>query len=170
MSGDPRTSVVLGSESAQQDFGMALASVCQGSCPVIFLVGDLGAGKTTLARGFLRGLGHTGAVKSPTYTLVEPYELNGQRVYHLDLYRVADPGELEFIGLPDLLDDGAMLLVEWPERGQGWLPVPDLTIRIEHRPDGRRLSWTASGSLGESLAAALAAKSFNVLGVSRKSS
>jgi tRNA threonylcarbamoyladenosine biosynthesis protein TsaE len=170
MSADGRNTAVLTSEAAQEAFGAALASACHAARPVIFLVGDLGAGKTTLARGFLRGLGHAGSVKSPTYTLIEPYDVAGQRVYHLDLYRVADPGELEFLGLRDLLDDGAILLVEWPERGQGWLPTPDLTIRIDHSADGRRLSWFASGAVGERLAAVLAGKSFNVLDDSRKSS
>jgi tRNA threonylcarbamoyladenosine biosynthesis protein TsaE len=161
--------VTLYSESAQEAFGAALAAACGDASPVIFLVGDLGAGKTTLARGFLRHLGHAGAVRSPTYTLIEAYEAGGRRVCHLDLYRIADPGELEFLGLRDLIDDGAILLVEWPERGQGWLPAPDLAIRIEHHPDGRRLGWTAVGALGERLAATLAAIAPDVPDFSRKS-
>jgi tRNA threonylcarbamoyladenosine biosynthesis protein TsaE len=116
---------------------------------LVFLHGDLGAGKTTLVRGLIRGLGHTGAVKSPTYTIVEPYELPGLDVYHFDLYRLSDPEELEFIGARDYLESGALCLVEWPEKGQGMLPEPDLMIDIEHLDDSRRLHLTASSGPGE---------------------
>ena len=97
---------------------------------VVFLVGDLGAGKTTLARGILNGLGHSGAVTSPTYTLVEHYPLPGGDVYHVDLFRLAQPAELEMTGLRDLLDASSTLLVEWPERGVGQLPTPDFQVDI----------------------------------------
>lgn len=168
MTGERTDTIVLGTEQAQEAFGAALAAACGDASPVIFLLGDLGAGKTTLARGFLRALGHAGAVRSPTYTLVEPYDLGGRWVFHLDLYRVADPGELEYLGLRDFLDDGAALLVEWPERGSGWLPQPDLTIRAEHDPGGRRLTWTSAGALGERLAAALSAQVADLSSLSRK--
>ena len=131
----------LDSEEAQTDCGRALAERLRGQAGIVFLRGDLGAGKTTLVRGLLRGLGHQGPVRSPTYTLIEPYEVAGQRLYHLDLYRLGDPEELEFLGLRDLLDGEALLLVEWPERGAGVLPEPQLTVDIEHAPPGRRIGF-----------------------------
>jgi len=109
---------------------------------LVFLHGDLGAGKTTFVRGFLRGLGFHGAVRSPTYTLVEPYPLEGITVYHLDLYRLGDPEELEYLGLREMLGGGALLFVEWPERGGGWLPQADVLIEISHRERGRRLVFS----------------------------
>ncbi len=104
---------------------------------VVYLRGDLGAGKTTLVRGYLRALGYGGSVKSPTYTLVEPYEIDGLSIAHLDLYRVTDPVELEFIGLEDVLRDVSLTFIEWPERGEGYLPTADLVIDLEIRRDGR---------------------------------
>lgn len=110
---------------------------------VVYLEGELGTGKTTLVRGILRGLGHSGPVRSPTYTLIEPYELPAARVYHLDLYRLSDPEELEYLGLRDLSGEDAVLLVEWPERGAGTLPPADLTIRIRYQANGRHLTLDA---------------------------
>lgn len=133
------TSVLLADGEATERFGALLAR-CVPAGAVVFLEGDLGAGKTTLARGFLRGLGHTGAVRSPTYTLVEPYETASGPVYHFDLYRLADPEELEFMGVRDFFGGEARCLVEWPGRGTGWLPSPDLTLRLEREGAGRRLS------------------------------
>ena len=130
----------LASEEAQMAYGRGLVEPLRGRAGLVFLRGELGAGKTTLVRGLLRGLGHEGPVRSPTYTLIEPYELDGQRVYHLDLYRHGDPEELEFLGLRDLLDGEGLLLVEWPDRGIGFLPAPDLVIDITHVPPGRRIA------------------------------
>jgi tRNA threonylcarbamoyladenosine biosynthesis protein TsaE len=130
----------LASEAEQLAFGARLAACLRGRSGLVFLRGELGAGKTTLVRGLLRALGYEGAVRSPTYTLIEPYVLDGVRLYHLDLYRLGDPEELEYLGLRDLLDGEALLLVEWPERGAGVLPAPDLEIEISHVPPGRRIA------------------------------
>ncbi|BAZ94873.1 tRNA (N6-adenosine(37)-N6)-threonylcarbamoyltransferase complex ATPase TsaE [Thiohalobacter sp. COW1] len=138
----PRT-IELDGEAAMEAFGARLAQALPPGLQ-IHLQGDLGAGKTTLVRGFLRGLGHSGRVKSPTYTLIEPYRIGERQLYHLDLYRLADPEELEFLGIRDLFDPGVTSLIEWPERGAGLLPPPDLLIRIEHLPAGRRL-WLEPG-------------------------
>ena len=128
--------------------GAALAHALDPPC-VIAIEGPLGAGKTTLVRGFLHARGHSGPVRSPTYTLVETYELAGGRVHHLDLYRLFDPEELEQLGVRDLAEEDAIWLIEWPERGAGHLPPFDLCIRIECGPgDGRRISGLPAG-LGE---------------------
>lgn len=146
----------------QEEIGAALAAVCPRGC-IIYLHGDLGAGKTTLVRGFLQGLGHVGAVKSPTYTLLEPYVIGDASFCHIDLYRLADAGELEYLGLRDLLQDGATLLVEWPERGQGELPVPDLIIHIEYLQQGRDLEFVAETEVGKEILQAMSEKLHNKL-------
>ena len=138
---------VLADAQATESLGAQLARVVTPG--IIYLNGDLGAGKTTLARGLLRGLGHTGKVRSPTYTLVEPYMLESCRVYHLDLYRLADPEELEWLGLRDMLADAALLLVEWPERGRGYLPPADLDIQLDYSGSGRAASLVAATPAGQ---------------------
>ncbi|MDB5988146.1 MAG: tRNA ((37)-N6)-threonylcarbamoyltransferase complex ATPase subunit type 1 TsaE [Nevskia sp.] len=121
---------------------LALA-LCERSGWVVFLHGDLGAGKTTLVRAWLRALGVQGTIRSPTYTLIEPYEIDGRSLLHLDLYRLNDPEELLQLGLADTPPQAGGWLVEWPERGGGELPAPDIEIRLE--PDGlqRRVSISA---------------------------
>jgi len=138
------------SERDQERLGARLA-MSGADDMVIFLQGDLGAGKTTLVRGFLRGLGYRGLVKSPTYTLLEPYQIDDRRCYHCDLYRLSDPEELDYLGIRDLLGGGATLLVEWPERGEGGLPPPDLIIRIDYASRGRTVSLESRSSLGHAL-------------------
>lgn len=142
-------------ETAMTAFGSRLAQVTGGR-GTLFLEGDLGAGKTTLSRGIVRGFGHAGPVKSPTFTLVEPYELERVSLYHFDLYRLADPEELEFMGIRDYFQGEALCLVEWPAKGQGVLPKPDLTITISAQEQGRRLELRAGSSSGESWLGALA--------------
>lgn len=117
----------------------------------IFLSGDLGAGKTTLTRGLVRGYGIEGAVKSPTYTLVEPYEQPGCNLYHFDLYRLADPEEVEFLGVGEYFDETNLCVIEWAEKGKGYLPAADLEISLAHEGAGRRVHWQSCSPHGENI-------------------
>jgi tRNA threonylcarbamoyladenosine biosynthesis protein TsaE len=119
---------------------------------VIHLKGNLGMGKTTLCRGIVQAMGHKGSVKSPTYTLVEPYEFDEGTVYHFDLYRLADPEELEFMGIRDYFSDYRLMLIEWPEKGEGLLPPPDIQITMMQQDLERKLCWDVFTKKGERLA------------------
>ena len=143
--------VHLDSPEATVEAGRRLAAAVRasGGGAVIYLRGDLGAGKTTFARGFLDGCGHRGRVPSPTYTLVEPYELDGGSVYHVDLYRLTDASEVDELGLVELEGSEVVLLVEWPERGAGRLQPPDLDLTFDVRDAGRGLRQTALTPAGE---------------------
>ncbi len=136
--------------AATEALGAALARAAPATGR-LFLHGTLGMGKTTLVRGFLHALGHDGPVKSPTYTLVEPYDLGAYRVRHFDLYRLGDPEELEFLGVREDLDGGALCLLEWPENGAGWLPGADLTVTLAPGTDGtgRQVSVEARSECGK---------------------
>ncbi len=138
----------LADEKAMVAYGARLACAC-GNGAVVFLRGDLGSGKTTLVRGILRGLGYMGTVKSPTYTLLEPYLCGDRRVYHFDLYRLADPEELDYIGTRDYFTEEALCLIEWPENGAGFLPHPDLVIHLAYLNSGRGLSFEPHGAIGK---------------------
>jgi len=140
--------VVLADADATAALGARLAAALPPRL-VIYLEGDLGAGKTTLTRALLHAAGHEGRVRSPTYTLIEPYRLGERAYYHLDLYRLADPEELEYLGLRDLLVEPCVLLIEWPSRGQGMLPPPDLIIRLWPVGDGREAALSAASPAGE---------------------
>ena len=130
----------LQSTEATEQFGAQLFN-SQVSKGVIFLQGDLGVGKTTLVRGFLRAAGYSGVVKSPTYTLVEEYDIGERKIFHFDLYRLVDPEELEWVGIRDYFDQEAICFIEWPDKGQGFLPEPDKVISLEVRGDGRLVTF-----------------------------
>ena len=145
----------LRDEAATQALGAALARVLEPGT-VVYLEGELGAGKTTLARALLRALGERGRVRSPTYTLLETYRAGGLEIAHLDLYRMDDPAELEEAGLRELADGRRVMLVEWAQRGAGALPPADLEVRLDCAGDGRCAVIGASSGRGERLLAALA--------------
>lgn len=151
---------LLPDPAATARFGAGLARSLPGAAfpaLVLYFEGDLGAGKTSLIRGLLAGLGHTGRVPSPTYTLVEPYALDRYRVLHVDLYRLCDPAELDDLGLADDLaavdqpGRPSLLLAEWPERGADRLPRPDLILRLAMDGDGRKISLTGRTEAGLNL-------------------
>ncbi len=140
----------VASPEAMEALGAALAARLRPGM-VVHLHGQLGAGKTTLIRGILRALGHGGAVKSPTYTLVEPYRPADWPVFHFDLYRLRDPEELEFLGMRDYLEGNGLCLIEWAERGAGFLPAPDVDLTIEQTEAGRLVRFEPRTDIGSDL-------------------
>lgn len=119
-------------------FGAQLFPLLAEKC-VVFLSGNLGAGKTTLVRGFMRAAGHQGVVKSPTYSIVEEYKLQHRLFFHFDLYRLSDPEELQWIGISDYLQEKSICFFEWPEKGKGYLGVADLILSLTTTASGRLL-------------------------------
>lgn len=143
--------IQLANEQATEQLGARLGQACEQGA-VIYLVGELGAGKTTLVRGLLLSQGHIGPVKSPTYTLVEGYELGGRHYYHFDLYRLGSPDELEYIGVRDYFaDDHAVCLVEWPLRGRGVLPPPDVIVELRYHGEERLVRISCHTERGENI-------------------
>ena len=118
---------------------------------VCYLRGDLGVGKTRLVRAVIQSLGYDGNVKSPTYTLVEPYHLQGVNIYHFDLYRISDPEELDFLGIRDYFDHQSISFIEWPDKGKGWLNAADLSILLEFNGDGRKIQLSGLTEKGINL-------------------
>lgn len=156
---EPALSLAAPDAEATRRIGARLAAALlatDSAGPLVFgLSGELGAGKTTLVGGLLAALGHPGPVRSPTYSLVEPYRLAGRDVQHCDLYRLRDPSELDDLGLRDLLLPRSLLIVEWPERAGGRLPPVDLALRLEYSGEGRTVTITAGTASGQALLAVL---------------
>lgn len=141
---------IINSENQMLALAGALAKAAKSGL-TLFLEGPLGAGKTTFARGFLRGLGYEHKVKSPTYTLVEPYELNALTLYHFDLYRLNDPEEFAFLGAREYFSPNSICLVEWPEKGEGWLPAADIICRILIHDENREVLFISQSVLGSEI-------------------
>lgn len=167
---DEAAMVQFGTQLAQATFvdaNTALADLMPGQGVasvggVIHLHGGLGTGKTTLTRGILRGYGYHGAVKSPTFTLVEPYEFSLCQLYHFDLYRLDDPGEVEFLGVEDYFNSANLCIVEWAEKGIGMIPPADLRLDIEFESTGRMLTCQTNSSKGDAIAKRLWASGRNL--------
>ena len=138
----PEETLRLADEQATVEFGSRLSkSIATG---VVYLEGLLGVGKTTVVRGWLNALDHHGTVKSPTYTIVEPYQLKGKTILHIDLYRIKDPVELEFTGLVEQISEADLVFIEWPQHGAGTIPSPDFTINLYFDGNGRQVSCVQS--------------------------
>ena len=141
----------LDNEDATLDLGKSIAKLCPEQLFVIHLEGELGAGKTTFSRGLLRALGHQGNVKSPTYTLVERYDVENRTVFHFDLYRLSDPEELDYLGLDDYFNDNALCILEWAKQGGQLLPQPDLVITFTYQQHARNADILALSAAGMNL-------------------
>jgi len=137
--------IFLADEAATTKLGAKLATITPNNF-VIYLYGELGAGKTTLVRGFLQKLGHVGRVKSPTYTIMETYQVSNKIIHHLDLYRLNDPEELNFIGIRDFAQND-IWLIEWPENGKGFLPEPNLCCSLKPKNSGRMATFKAENKI-----------------------
>ncbi len=148
---DEAATIAIGSGLAQ-----VLKSMDKQQALVVYLNGDLGAGKTTLTRGFVRGMGHEGNVKSPTYTIVEPYQLAPWRVFHFDLYRLADAEELEYVGIGDYFNDDCCCFIAWQEKGAGLLAKADLIINMAYQDEQRIITLQADSEHGEQVIESLA--------------
>ena len=143
--------IFLKGESQQTALAATVAKHLKTSF-VLLLKGDLGVGKTTFARGFIQASGFDGVVKSPTYTLIEPYPIRHRRMcYHFDLYRLSDPEELEFTGARDYFNEKDVCLVEWPEKAAGFLPLADWVCEFSYHSEGRHLVVSACTGKGEEL-------------------
>lgn len=147
----------LADEKATVELGKTLGSLISSGI-VVYLEGMLGAGKTTFCQGVLSAYNHSGRVKSPTYTLVEPYDLNDVQLYHFDLYRLGDPEELEFMGIRDYFTKNSIALIEWPEKGRGFIPTADLTVSLNPLGEGRKLNINSETERGVAVLSLLQTK------------
>ena len=145
-----RVKIELENEAETKEIGAKVASCLKGG-EIIYLKGELGTGKTTLVRGALNGFGHTGNVKSPTFTIVEPYSIDDHVIYHFDLYRLDDPEELESLGIRDYCDGQSICFFEWPEKGGDFLPDADILISLSYQNEGRALEISAFSEIGDSI-------------------
>ena len=148
---DERATIAVGGGLAQVVLAQDEQNDKMQPALIVYLKGDLGAGKTTLTRGFVRGMGHQGNVKSPTYTLVEPYELPPWQVYHFDLYRLGDAEELEYMGIRDYFAENCCCFIEWPEKGAGILAKADIVIELDYQDEHRTVALCASSARGEAV-------------------
>ncbi len=142
--------ITLKNETETTEIGSKLASYLKGG-EVIYLKGELGTGKTTLVRGVLNRLGHTGNVKSPTYTIVEPYLIDSHVIYHFDLYRLDDPEELESLGIRDYCDGQSICFFEWPEKGGNLLPNADINLELTYFESTREVEFTSKSDVGKTI-------------------
>ena len=148
---DPAWTVNVPTEAASAELASRFAALLEPPC-VIYLQGDLGAGKTLFTRAYIHALGFEGYVKSPSYGLLETYEVDSKTVLHLDLYRIEDPEELEYLAIRDLYGSSTVLMVEWPDRGEGFLPSPDLVLQFGEKGESRFISCLPFSQHGRELA------------------